>query len=66
MTDDHLRRRLAESAPPSGPVDPVTSDRARALMEDIMSTTTTEPRTPSRSYRLVGAVAAALILVVGG
>lgn len=66
MTDDQLRRRLAESAPPSGPVDPVTSDRARALMEDIMSTTATQPRTQPRSYRLVGALVAALILVVGG
>lgn len=66
MTDDELRQRLAASAPPSDPVDPVTSDRARALMEDIMSTTVTQPRPDTRRYRLVGAVAAALVAVVGG
>ena len=48
MTDDELRKRLAAAnpTPPSEPVDPITSDRARAQMEDIMSTATTE-----RSYR---------------
>lgn len=68
MTDDDLRRRLSASnpTPPSEPVDPVDSDRARALMEDIMSTETAQPRTESRSYRLIGAVAAALVVVVGG
>jgi hypothetical protein len=68
MNDDDLRARLAASnpSPPSDPVDPITSYRARALMEDIMSTTTSEPRTPQRSTRILSAVAAALVLVIGG
>ena len=71
MNDDDLRNRMAASdpTPPSEPVDPITSDRARALMEDIMSTpttATTQPRVDQRRFRLVGAVAAALALVVGG
>jgi hypothetical protein len=50
----HERRpaahRLAavQPDPPSEPVDPITSDRARALMEDIMSTATTQPRRVDR------------------
>ncbi len=68
MTDDDLRRRLAESnpTPPSEPVDPIHSDRARALMEDIMSTATMEPRLDQRRTRMIGAVAAALVVVIGG
>ena len=68
MTDDDLRNRLAASnpTPPSEPVDPITSGRARALMENIMTTTTSKPRTEPRRYRLVGAVAAALVVVIGG
>lgn len=68
MTDDDLRNRLAASnpTPPSEPVDPITSGRARALMENIMTTTTSKPRVEPRRYRLVGAVAAALIVVMGG
>lgn len=68
MTDDDLRHRLAKSnpAPPSKPVDPISSDRARALMEDIMSTETSEPRADQRRVRMIGAVAAALVVVIGG
>jgi len=68
MTDDDLRNRLAASnpTPPSEPVDPITSGRARALMENIMTTTTSKPRVEPRRYRLVGAVAAALVVVMGG
>jgi len=68
MTDDDLRNRLAASnpTPPSEPVDPITSGRARALMENIMTTTTSKPRIEPRRYRLVGAVAAALVVVIGG
>lgn len=68
MTDDDLRNRLAASnpTPPSEPVDPITSGRARALMENIMTTTTSKPRIQPRRYRLVGAVAAALVVVIGG
>src|SRR4026207_2037358 len=69
MTDDDLRNRLAAAnpTPSSEPVDPITSDRARALMEDIIMTTSTkDPHVQPRSYRLIGAVAAALVVVVGG
>jgi hypothetical protein len=68
MTDDDLRNRLAASnpTPPSEPVDPITSGRARALMENIMTTTDSKPRLEPRRYRLVGAVAAALVVVIGG
>lgn len=71
MNDDNLRDRMAASdpTPPSEPVDPITSDRARALMEDIMSTPTTATAPPPvqrNRFRLVGALAAALTLVVGG
>jgi len=68
MNEDHLRNRLGASnpTPPSEPVDPITSDRARALMEDIMSTATTEPRIDQKRTRLIGAVAAALVVVIGG
>ena len=68
MTDDDLRSRLAASnpTPPSEPVDPITSGRARALMENIMTSTTSKPRVEPRRYRLVGAIAAALVVVIGG
>ena len=68
MNDDDLRDRLAASnpTPPAEAVDPVTSDRARTLMEDIMSTATIQPRVEQRRFRLVGAVAAALAVVIGG
>ena len=68
MTDDDLRNRLAASnpTPPSEPVDPITSYRARALMENIMTTTTTKPRIEPRRSGLIGAVAAALVVVIGG
>lgn len=67
MTDDDLRIRLAAAnpVPPSEPVDPAGSDRARALMEDIMSTETSQPRETRRSYRLVTAAAAVLVVAVG-
>src|SRR5687768_16530106 len=67
MTDGDLRNRLAASnpVPPSEPVDPITSDRARALMEEIMTTTTSHPRVEQRRPRLLGAVAAALVVVIG-
>jgi hypothetical protein len=66
MTDDELRLRLAaaDPTPPSQPVDPITSDRARTQMEVIMSTSTPAP-VAQRSYRLVGAVAAVLVVAVG-
>lgn len=68
MNDDDLRNRLAKSnpIPPSEPVDPITSDRARALMEDIMSIATKEPRVEQRRFGRLSAVAAALVVVVGG
>ena len=68
MNDDQLRDRLSASNPisPSHPVDPATSDRARALMEDVMSSPSIEPRTVERRRRsLITAVAAALVVVVG-
>jgi hypothetical protein len=67
MNDDHLRNRLAASNPTPRwePVDPIGSDRARALMEDIMSTATVKPRTDHQRTRLIGA-AAALVVVIGG
>lgn len=67
MTDDDLRNRLAAAnpVPPTEPVDPAGSDRARTLMEDIMSTETVQPRPTRRSYRLVSAVAAVLVVAVG-
>ena len=62
MTDDQLKDRLAASnpSPPTKPVDPIQSDRARALMEDIMSTTITkEPRQETRKRPRLFALAAA-------
>jgi hypothetical protein len=68
MTDDDLRDRLAAAnpTPPSDPVDPIESDRARALMEDIMSTGTTPTRAEPRFARILTAAAAALVVVIGG
>ena len=68
MTDDNLRNRLAASnpTPPSETVEPIDSDRSRALMEDIMSTATMEPRVQPRRVRMIAAVAAALVVVIGG
>jgi hypothetical protein len=68
MTDGDLKNRLAASnpTPPSEPVDPITSDRARALMESIMTNTTTKPRVEPGRVRLLGAVAAVLVVVIGG
>jgi hypothetical protein len=68
MNDDDLRHRLAASnpTPPETSVDPITSDRAREMMEDIMSTQTIQPRVEQRRVRLIGAVAAALVVVMGG
>lgn len=71
MSFDNLRDRLASANPnpPTEPVDPPDSERAQALLEEIVSTTTTAPNrggvTAGRT-RLVGAVAAALALVMGG
>jgi hypothetical protein len=68
MSDDDLRHRMSASNPirTSQPVDPVTSDRARELMEGIMSTSTIERRTEERpKRRIVTAIAAALVIVVG-
>lgn len=66
MTDDDLRVRLAAAnpIPPSEPVDPIGSDRSRELMEDIMSTAAS-PTTGRHRARLAGAVAVALVAVVG-
>lgn len=68
MSDDHLRHRLAASdpSPPSERVDPITSDRARALMEDIMTTETPRPRMDQRRTRVIGAVAAILVIAIAG
>ena len=68
MNDDQLRKRLSASnpTPPSEPVDPIDSNRARALMEDIMSTETTAPRIERTRNRLVAAVAAAVAVAVLG
>jgi hypothetical protein len=69
MTDDDLRSRLAASnpTPPSQPVDPITSDRARNLMEDIMSTSsTTQPPAQRSRLGVLTAAAAALVVVIGG
>ena len=68
MNDDDLRNRLATSnpTPPSEPVDPITSDRARALMEDIMSIAVKEPRVQRPRFGRLSAVAAAMAVVVGG
>ncbi|HUP17844.1 MAG TPA: hypothetical protein VM848_17580 [Acidimicrobiia bacterium] len=68
MNDDDLRIRLAASnpSPPSESVDPITSDRARALMEEVMSTTAIEPRAPQGRARMLSAVAAVFIVVIGG
>lgn len=68
MTDDDLRARLAAAnpAPPSDPVDPVTSERAQALMEDIMSTDTSQPTAERQRPHMMLAVAAALVVFVGG
>ena len=68
MNDEQLRKRLSASnpTPPSEPVDPITSDRARALMEDIMSTQTEAPRVERTRNRLVAAVAAAVAVAVLG
>lgn len=67
MIDDELRNRLVATnpIPPSQPVDPVTSDRARAQMEEIMSTATAPPATRPRAYRLIGTVAAVLAVTIG-
>lgn len=68
MNDDQLRQRLSASnpTPPSEPVDPVTSDRARALMEDIMSTQIPAPRMERTRNRFILAVAAAVAVTVLG
>lgn len=68
MNDDDLKNRLAAAnpTPPSDPVDPIESDRARALMEDIMSTETTPTRAEPRFARILTAAAAALVVVIGG
>lgn len=70
MTDE-LRERLRriDPVPPEAPVDPITSPRARALLEDIVTTPTDTPRTPAtgrRSTRWLVAAAAALVLVAAG
>lgn len=69
MTDGELRDRLAafNPSPPTKPVNPIHSDRARALMEDIMSTTITrKPRwaTAKRPRFLALAATAASLAVV--
>lgn len=50
MNDDVLRDRLIALDPDAGALtDPVTSDRARALLETIMSTPTSTPNHPDRT-----------------
>jgi hypothetical protein len=76
MSDDELRTRLSRLDPATAgvPVDPVTSSRARSLMERAMTTPVQTP-TPSEPDELARrrrpwllAVGAALVLValVGG
>jgi len=69
MNDDDLRRRLAGIDPTSRSdrIDPITSDRASALMEDIMDSTTQSTTRPDR-HRMQWAtgVAAALAVAVIG
>ncbi len=71
--DEELRARLAgiDPAPPSSPVDPITSPRAHELLERTMLTTDTAPdptprATPTWWRRpAVLAAAASLVLVAG-
>ena len=76
IPDDDLRARLAglDPAPAGVPVDPVTSPRARELVERAMSSTVQTPDTPSaadelsrrhRPWLLAAAAAAVLAAVVG-
>jgi hypothetical protein len=77
IPDDDLRARLSRLDPvPAGvPVDPVTSPRARELVERAMSSTVETPDTSSaadglsqrrRPWLLAAAAAAVLAAVVGG
>ena len=68
MNDEDLRDRLAASnpTPPGKSVDPITSIRATEMMEDIMSTQSTKPRVEQRRVRMIGAAAAALVVIIGG
>jgi hypothetical protein len=77
IPDDDLRARLSRLDPvPAGvPVDPVTSPRARELVERAMSSTVQTPDTTSaadglsrrrRPWLLAAAAAAVLAAVVGG
>ncbi|MCU0260188.1 MAG: hypothetical protein MUE78_04140 [Ilumatobacteraceae bacterium] len=70
MNDDELRDRIRGLDPSLGGADPepVTSPRARALLEDIMSTPvidTPAPHTPARPRRPWWQAAAAAAAIVG-
>lgn len=68
MNDDGLRDRLARLDPISASdrVDPITSDRARALMEDIMDTSTTpKPATSRPVLRWATGFAIVAVALVG-
>lgn len=70
MNDKALREFLARRnpVPPDHPVDPPTSERARALRERIMTTTPVPPRATRRSVvplALAGGAVAAGMLAVG-
>ena len=77
LSDDDLRARLSrlDPAPAGAPVDPVTSPRARELVERVMTTSVQPPHTApaddlsSRRRRpllLAVAAAAVLLALVGG
>jgi hypothetical protein len=83
-SDDELRARLSRVDPAAAgvPVDPVTSPRAREMVEHAMHTPVQTPRTPSATddlddldarrrrrrplLLLVAAAAAVLVALVGG
>jgi hypothetical protein len=73
VTDElHERLRRIDPAPPEVPVDPITSPRARALLEDVMSQTVestgaepapVEPTRGRNRFLIAGAAAAAVVAI---
>ncbi len=72
MTDElEQRLRAADPAPPDVPVDPARGQRARTLVERIVTDTQDPialdpPSSPSRRWLAVAAAAAAVVALVGG